>query len=110
MGIKVLKVRVSAEQEVSALLQVPPGARACYVMAHGAGAGMTHGFMTAFAEGLTDRRIATLRYQFPFMENGSRRSDNPSTAHATVGRQLPRARDCCRTCLCSRAASPLEAG
>ena len=65
-------------------------------MAHGAGAGMSHGFMTAFAEGLESRQIATLRYQFPFMENGSRRPDGPGVAHVTVRaavaeatRQLP---------------------
>ena len=79
-----LRIRVTADQEVSALLSVPPGARACYVMAHGAGAGMTHGFMTAFADGLASRHIATLRYQFPFMENGSRRPDTPDVAHAAV--------------------------
>ena len=69
---------------MSALLGVPAGTRACYVMAHGAGAGITHGFMTAFAEGLENRRIATLRYQFPFMENGSKRPDSPDVAQATV--------------------------
>ena len=81
---KNLRIRVTAGQEVSALLNIPPAARACYVMAHGAGAGMTHGFMSAFAEGLENRRIATLRYQFPFIENGSRRPDSPVLAHAAV--------------------------
>jgi predicted alpha/beta-hydrolase family hydrolase len=69
---------------VSALLQIPAGARSCYVMAHGAGAGMTHPFMTAFAADLAARSIATLRYQFPYMEKGSRRPDPPKVAHATV--------------------------
>jgi hypothetical protein len=50
---------------VSGILQAPADARACYVMAHGAGAGMTHSFMAAVANGLTDRSIATLRYQIP---------------------------------------------
>ena len=81
---KDLRLRVSAGHEVSAILSVPTGACACYVMAHGAGAGMTHGFMAAFADGLADRRIATLRYQFPFMETGSRRPDAPGLAHAAV--------------------------
>jgi predicted alpha/beta-hydrolase family hydrolase len=72
------------ETTVSALLQVPAGARSCYVMAHGAGAGMTHPFMTAFAADLAARSIATLRYQFPYMEKGSRRPDAPKIAHATV--------------------------
>lgn len=79
-----LTIRISATQVVSALLIVPPAPVACYVMAHGAGAGMIHPFMSAFAHGLADRHIATLRYQFPFIENGSKRPDSPALAHATV--------------------------
>ena len=79
-----LTIAVDAERSVSALLQVPPEARACFVFAHGAGAGMTHPFMAAVADGLTDRGIATLRYQFPYMERGSKRPDTPAVAHATV--------------------------
>jgi uncharacterized protein len=71
-------------QQVSGLLQAPPDARACYVFAHGAGAGMAHPFMAAVATGLAARGIATLRYQFPYMERGSRRPDAPRLAHATV--------------------------
>jgi predicted alpha/beta-hydrolase family hydrolase len=66
------------------LLQTPPVARACYVMAHGAGAGMAHPFMTAVANALGERGIATLRYQFPYMELGSKRPDAPKLAQATV--------------------------
>jgi hypothetical protein len=69
---------------VSGLLQAPRDARACYVLAHGAGAGMTHPFMTAVATELAARRIATLRYQFPYMERGSRRPDPPALAQAAV--------------------------
>jgi predicted alpha/beta-hydrolase family hydrolase len=69
---------------LSALLQAPADARAGYVLAHGAGAGMTHPFMSAVAEALAARRVATLRYQFPFMENASRRPDPPRVAHAAV--------------------------
>ena len=69
---------------VSGLLQTPPQARACYVLAHGAGAGMRHPFMAAVAAGLAERGIATLRYQFPYMERGSKRPDPPHLAHATV--------------------------
>jgi predicted alpha/beta-hydrolase family hydrolase len=69
---------------VSALLQSPRGARACYVLAHGAGAGMMHPFMTAVADGLATRAIATLRYQFPYMEQGSKRPDPPKIAQAAV--------------------------
>jgi len=69
---------------VSGLLLEPPDARACYVLAHGAGAGMTHPFMAAVAAELGERGIATLRYQFPYMERRSRRPDPPKLAHATV--------------------------
>ncbi len=77
-------IPVNDAQRVSGLLQAPPEARACYVLAHGAGAGMTHPFMTAIAEGLAERGIATLRYQFPYMERGSKRPDAPKLAQATV--------------------------
>src|SRR5512143_666443 len=69
---------------VSGLLLAPPRVRACYVLAHGAGAGMRHPFMTAVAAGLAERGIATLRYQFPYMERGGKRPDPPHLAHATV--------------------------
>jgi len=69
---------------VSGLLQAPPRARACYVLAHGAGAGMTHPFMTEVASGLAERGITTLRYQFPYMEQRNKRPDPPKLAQATV--------------------------
>lgn len=81
---KALTLRVSATARVSALLQTPPHARACCLLAHGAGAGMTHPFLAALAAGLADRRIATLRFQFLYMEKGSRRPDPPALAHAVV--------------------------
>ena len=68
----------------SARLELPVAARACYVLAHGAGAGMEHPLMRAVAAGLAERRIATLRYQFPYMERGARRPDPPALCHATV--------------------------
>ena len=69
---------------VTGLLCGPPRPLACYVLAHGAGAGMAHPFMAAVATGLAERRVATLRYQFPYMEKGSRRPDPPVLAQATV--------------------------
>jgi predicted alpha/beta-hydrolase family hydrolase len=69
---------------VSALLSRPDAPRACYVFAHGAGAGMTHSFMEAFTNGLSERGIASLRYQFPYMEKGSKRPDPPAIAQAAV--------------------------
>ena len=79
-----LTIEVDASRRVSALLRAPEDARACYALAHGAGAGMRHPFMAAIAEALAARGIATLRYQFPYMEQGSRRPDVPAVAHATV--------------------------
>ncbi len=69
---------------ISGLLEAPLDARACYVLAHGAGAGMKHRFMAAVAEQLARRRIATLRFQFPYMERGSKRPDPPRIAQAAV--------------------------
>src|ERR1044071_5019553 len=69
---------------VSAIFSRPPKPRACYVFAHGAGAGMRHAFMQEVANGLAHRGIATLRYQFGYMERGSKRPDLPAAAHAVV--------------------------
>jgi predicted alpha/beta-hydrolase family hydrolase len=77
-------VAVDDATRVSALLLTPARARACYVVAHGAGAGMTHPFMAAAAEELAERGVATLRYQFPYMDKRSKRPDPPKLAHATV--------------------------
>jgi uncharacterized protein len=81
---KELKIEVDAGRTVSALLDMPPRAEACLILAHGAGAGMTHAFMQAVALELAERGVATLRYQFPYMEAGGRRPDTPKLAHATV--------------------------
>jgi predicted alpha/beta-hydrolase family hydrolase len=72
------------EEAVSGLLLRPGGAKALYLFAHGAGAGMTHKAMQSCAQGLAERSIATLRYQFPYMEKGSNRPDRPPIAHAAV--------------------------
>jgi uncharacterized protein len=80
-----LKFAVSDKSgAVSALLLRPENARALYVFAHGAGAGMTHKFMDAAAAKLAARGIATLRYQFPYTEKGTKRPDNEATLTATV--------------------------
>ena len=91
-----LTIALEDEQRVSGLLASPASPRAAYVLAHGAGAGMTHPFMAAAARGLAERGIATLRFQFPAMERGSRRVDSPKTAQSAVrgavaeaARQLP---------------------
>jgi len=79
-----LAIEVGNSSSVSALLIRPAEARACFVFAHGAGAGMTHPFMETFATGLGERGVASLRYQFPYMEKGSRRPDPPAIAQAAV--------------------------
>jgi len=80
------RVTISGDDgiEVSGLLQTPSRARACYVLAHGAGAGMDHPFMRSIAAELDQRGIATLRYQFPYMEKRAKRPDAPQVAQATV--------------------------
>jgi len=79
-----LKIIVDADHTVSASYLAPRGASACYIFAHGAGAGMNHPFMLEITNGLAARKVATLRYQFPYMETGSRRPDRPELAQATV--------------------------
>ena len=77
-------ITVDTAHSVSGLLWAPASARACYVLAHGAGAGMFHPFMDVVASELAERAIATLRYQFPYMEQRARRPDPPELAQATV--------------------------
>jgi predicted alpha/beta-hydrolase family hydrolase len=69
---------------VSGLLTRRPHARVLYVLAHGAGAGMRHRFMEAIAAALAERGVASLRYQFPYVEAGTRRPDPPAVLEATV--------------------------
>lgn len=87
-----LKVELSDGSQVDALLQHPPGARAGYVLAHGAGAGMEHPFVEAVADGLAARGVACLRFQFPSMQAGARRPDPPRVARGTVRAAIARAR------------------
>ena len=81
--METLKIQVGDEQ-VSGLLLRPANARAMYLFAHGAGAGMAHRAMESNAQGLAERGIATFRYQFLYMEKGSKRPDPPRLAHAVV--------------------------
>jgi uncharacterized protein len=76
----------------STLLDGLEGARAGYVLAHGAGAGMKHPFMAAVAKGLAERSISTLRYEFPYMQAKSKRPDPPKIAHAAVRAAVDEAR------------------
>lgn len=79
-----LKLDIDRIGVVSAILMQPGNARACYVLAHGAGAGMRHASMDKIAEGLSDRNIATFRFNFPYMENKQGRPDQPAVAQAAV--------------------------
>ena len=79
-----VKIAVDDANRVSGLLTVPERPSACLVLAHGAGAGMRHPFLTAVSSDLAEHGIATLRYQFPYAERGSRRPDPPDVCHATV--------------------------
>jgi predicted alpha/beta-hydrolase family hydrolase len=90
-----LDIDIPNAASVSALLVRPTEARACFVFAHGAGAGMTHPFMEAVASGLGERGVATLRYQFPYMEKGTRRPDPPAIAQAAVRAAVAEAGRCC---------------
>lgn len=93
--METLRFDVHPKCSVSALLLQPPEPMACLVLAHGAGAGMHHPFMETIARALFDRRIATLRYQFPYMELGATRPDRPAVAHATVRAAVHAARQQC---------------
>src|SRR5262245_26889755 len=84
MNDQPVTITVNEQQRVSGLLCAPPNAKVCYVVAHGAGAGMTHPFLAAVAHGLAERGIATLRYQFLYMEQRSKRPDPPKVAQAVV--------------------------
>lgn len=79
-----LAIALPSGATVSGLLQKPASAKACYVLAHGAGADMNHTFMASIAQGLAERGIASLRFNFPFMEQGSKRPDSPTVAHAAI--------------------------
>ena len=87
-----LRIGVSETQTVSGLLHAPDKAKTGLVLAHGAGAGMSHSFMAAVADGLYERGVATLRYQFAYMEKGSRRPDGPALAHTVVRAAVNEAR------------------
>ena len=99
MTPKPVNFTVDETHRVSGLLLAPRKARACYVLAHGAGAGMTHPFLAGMADGLAERGVATLRYQFPYMEQGGKRPDAPKLAQATVRAAVAQAAGCSGACL-----------
>ncbi len=84
MSARALSFAVADGVEVSALLTLPEEPRACYVLAHGAGAGMRHRSLEAIAVELAPLGIATMRFQFPYMGRGARRPDPPHLCHQSV--------------------------
>jgi predicted alpha/beta-hydrolase family hydrolase len=88
-----IRIDVGAAGSVSGILSRPPDARVLYVLAHGAGAGMRHRFMEAIAEALASHQVASLRYQFPYVEAGGRRPDPPAVLEATVRAAVAAARE-----------------
>ncbi|QGZ95512.1 alpha/beta hydrolase family protein [Terricaulis silvestris] len=84
MTPKPITIALDGDATVSGLWLAPPNAKAAYVFAHGAGAGMAHKSMAAIANGLAERGVATLRYNFLYMERGSKRPDSPALAHTAV--------------------------
>jgi hypothetical protein len=95
-------ITIDDARRVSGLLQAPKNAHVCYVLAHGAGAGMLHPFMVAVAEGLAECGIATLRYQFPYMEQGSKRPDTPNLPKLPFAQQSPKPPYGSEACPCRR--------
>jgi uncharacterized protein len=87
-----LTFNVEGAGEVSALLTSPENARWLLVLAHGAGAGMTHPFMENLSDELATVAIATFRYQFPYMEQRRRVPDSPAVLAATVAAAVQAAR------------------
>ena len=83
-GTEQLTIDVPGTSTVAATLTAPRKPRVLFVMAHGAGAGMGHPFMETVADGLSERGVATLRYQFPYMQTGSKRPDRPAVAYTAV--------------------------
>ena len=75
------------------LVLTPASARFAYVLAHGAGAGMRHPFLEAIAAALHDRRVATLRYEFAYMEARRNRPDSAPVAAERVREAIARAHE-----------------
>lgn len=89
---RLLTIDVPGSGAVDAIATAPTAADAAFVFAHGAGADMRHAFMQRVAAGLAERRIATLRFQFPYSQAGKRRVDAPAVAHATVRAAVDKAK------------------
>ena len=92
MKKKTLKLTVSKDiGSVSAILLTPPKPICLHTIAHGAGAGMTHPFMEELATALAEANIATMRFNFPFMEKKKGSPDRPPVAHKTIEAAIAKA-------------------
>lgn len=92
MAKRKIKIKIpSLSESVTGIIQTPKQVKAILVIAHGAGAGMTHPFMESLAEVFEQKKIATLRFNFPYMEKGGRRPDGPAVAHAAIEAAFGRA-------------------
>ena len=93
MKKRTVSVKVSAAiGSITAEIFMPTDATALLVLAHGAGAGMYHEFMTTLARSLSDHKIATMRFNFPFMENKKGRPDTPAVAHQAISAAISKAK------------------
>ena len=99
---KPVRITIDATTSVSGLWQEAPRAKACYVVAHSAGAGMEQAFLVSLAAELAERQVSTLRYQFHYMDRGSKRPDPPKLCHAVVRAAVAEA--------ARRSSTPLIAG
>jgi len=77
--------------KVSGAYTVPKKSKCIMTLAHGAGADMNHAFMVALSEALAAQNIATLRFNFPFMEHKKGRPDTPAVAHETIAAAIDQA-------------------
>jgi uncharacterized protein len=94
MSTKSLSINVSSTiGKVSAKAIVPEKPTCIICLAHGAGAGMDHIFMETLSKRLAEEGIATLRFNFPFMENKKGRPDTPAVAHQTIEAAIAKAQE-----------------
>ena len=94
MKTRSLSLTVTPEiGKVSAELVAPADPICVMTFAHGAGAGMNHEFMVSLAKSLAEKGIATLRFNFPFMENKKGRPDSPAVAHKTIEAAIKKAHE-----------------
>ena len=91
--VSTYSIEVNDTESVSAEVYLPPLPKAIYVFAHGAGAGMNHAFMKELSEALADHQIATLRYNFLYMEQKKKRPDSPTVAHKAVEAAIQKAHE-----------------